>query len=184
MMNRTRRGRDENGKKRRWSRARKAAARWAREAKVHISAKKSKLQPSSVQGSLIEKMPGELKDEVLSHLGARDKLRLAVSSKGHLRMLGGKEGLEMLQEMIIAENEAIEQERLRQEEEKAEKEALEYEDRMQEAVNFFNEYNVRRRTHGVSYSSVAKKFKVLTGELRERVEESWCDSEDDYDWDY
>ena len=102
LKNCARRGRDENGKKLRWSRARKAAARWAREAKAHINAKKSKSQPSSLQGSLIERVPGEIRDEVLSHIGTCDKLSLAVSAKCHLRMLGGKERLEVLQEMVIA----------------------------------------------------------------------------------
>ena len=177
-----RRGRDANGRKLRWSKARKEAARKMRERRG----------TSGANFNLFEQLPSELGECVLGTLDRRDQLKMMTLSRRHVRRfsLERVNGLrnDIKEESQQRKREAYahwlkEQEarEARKREDEERKEATYY-DRLEEAKRYFVEVNLRRRIQGVSYKSVAKRFEVLTGDLREEVENSFISGDDHEDF--
>ena len=178
------RGRDANGKKMRWSAARKKAAKRARTVRDG--------QVCDTTNASWENLPVELWANIILYLEWEQELDMVTLSKKMMGKFGGKRGIGLIRSQIREKMEDWRKEQDRLEEKKRQlrkKEeedwALYYEDRMQEAIEYYIQNNYLKNIPGVSFQSVAKEYQVIKGDLKERVAEAWLDygeQEEDFDW--
>ena len=169
------RGRYPNGRKRRWTRAQKTAAKRARakewssvlsiarqwKCEREIAEGKSTTPTRSGVGKMGngkwgEELQWELWELILDNLSAVDRLSCVTSTKIMT------ERYEKGSELATLWGEASEEVQTVREEH--------YEQRVEEAVNYYMIHNVKLRQLGVCYRSVARQFRIGKPDLQEGVE--------------
>ena len=165
------RGRYPDGRKRRWTRARKSAAKKARVEEWLSIARQWKNEREVEEGRSTaptrggvgkmedgkwEELPWELWELVLSDLSAVDRLSCVTSTKAMVEKYGKGSELAALREEARDEAQT----------------ALEecYAQRIKAAVDYYILYNIELRQPAVSYKYVARRFKIAKPDLREEVE--------------
>ena len=168
------RGRYPDGRKRRWTRAQKTAAKQA-QAKERSSvlsiARQWKLEKETAEGKSTtptrggvgkmgngkwEELPWELWELVLNDLSAVDRLSCVTSTKAMMEKYGKGSELAALREEARDEAQTAQEEC--------------YAQRIKAAVDYYILYNIELRQPAVSYKYVARRFKIGKPDLREEVE--------------
>ena len=141
--------------------------------------------PTSVENLWLH-APKDVLEMVMSELNPRDGLRFLTCSKSLMMGLGGESRVRTQRELVreIIHDERIDEELQRMDE---------YERNLELATAYYRKHNIRLREPGVSYSSVAKLFKILRCELIAKVENAVeeemyeLDSDDEFgnpDWNW
>ena len=181
------RGRYPDGRKRRWTRAQKSAAKrarveewssvlsiarqWKRERE--IVEEKSTTPTRGGVGKVGdekwgEELPWELWELILGNLSAVDRLNCVISTKVMIERYEKESDLAMLRRKAREEIQTVREEC--------------YEQRVEEAVKYYMTHNVKLRQSGVSYKSVAKQFRIWRPDLQEGIEiQRHCDDDEDSD---
>ena len=157
-------GRYPDGGKRRWSRARKRAAKQARVEQWLSTArqwKNERKRRSTIPtccgiGKLVEELPWELWELVFSNLGAVDHLNCVTSTKAMIQKYEKGSKLAELRDDARYEIQIAREER--------------YARRVKAAVDYYILYNIELRQPGVGYRYVSKRFRVGRPDLQEEVE--------------
>ena len=169
------RGRYTDGRKRRWTRVQKTAAKrarakewssvlsiarqWKRERET-AEAKSTALTRGGVgkmgNGKWDEELPWELWELVFGNLSAVDRWNCVTSTKVMMERYEKGSKLAALREEAREEVQIAREER--------------YEQRVEEAVDYYMIHNVELRQPGVCYKSVARQFKIGKPDLQEGVE--------------
>ena len=169
------RGRYPDGRKRRWTRAQKSAAKraraeewssvlsiarqWKREREI---AKGKSTTPTRGgvgkvgNGKWGEELPWELWELILGNLSAADRLNCVTSMKVMMKRYEKESDLAMLRGEARQEIQTVREEH--------------YEQRVEEAVKYYMIHNVKLRQSGVSYRSVARQFRIGKPDLQEGIE--------------
>ena len=169
------RGRCPDGRKRRWTRAQKTAAKRVRAeewSSVLSMARQWKLEREIAEGKSttptrggvgkmgngkwVEELPWELWELIFDDLSAVDRLSCVTSTKAMMEKYG--EGSEL----------AALWEEARDEAQTAQEEC--YAQRIKAAVDYYIMYNIELRQPAVSYKYVARRFRIGKPDLREEVE--------------
>ena len=177
------RGRYPDGRKRRWTRAQKTVAKRARAeewSSVLSMARQWKREREFAEGKSTtptrggvgkmgngkwrEVLPWELWELILDNLSAVDRLSCVTSTKVMMERYEKGSDLAMLREEARQEVQTVREEC--------------YEQRVEEAVEYYMIHNVKLRQPGVCYRSVARQFRIGKPGLREGVE-IWRHGDDD-----
>ncbi len=114
------------------------------------------------EGSFFEALDPGLMDRVMVKLDSESALAVASTSRSQVELLGGDEVLQLFRQDIRDSR---------------------YQSKINEAAEYFEEFNLKRRYGGVSYKSVASLYGVAQNELRscveERAEEAMMESDSD-----
>ena len=174
------RGRYPDGRKRRWTRAQKSAAkrarveewmsaarRWKRQKEGEIGEEKSTTPTWGGVGKWVEELPWELWELVFDSLSAVDRLVCVTSAKVMIERYGKGADLATLREEARDEVQTAREER--------------YAQRVRGAVDYYIRNNIQLRQPGVSYRNVAKQFGIGRPSLQEGVEIylDYCRNDDD-----
>ena len=179
-------GRYPDGKKRRWTRAQKSAAKrarveewmsaarwWKKQNEKEIEERKSTTPTHGGVGKMgngkwREELPWELWELILDNLSAVDRLSCVTSTKVMMERYEKGSDLATLREEAREEVQTVREEC--------------YEQRVEEAVGYYMIHNVKLKQPGVCYRSVARQFRIGKPDLREGVE-IWRHGDDDEDSD-
>ena len=178
------RGRYPDGKKRRWTRAQKSAAKrarveewmsvarwWKKQNEKEIEERKSTTLTRGGVGKMgngkwREELPWELWELILDNLSAVNRLSCVTSTKVMMERYEKGSDLATLREEAREEVQTVREEC--------------YEQRVEEAVGYYMIHNVKLKQPGVCYRSVARQFRIGKPDLREGVE-IWRHGDDDED---
>ena len=165
------RGRYPDGRKRRWTRAKKSAVKktrveewlsiarqWKNEREIE---KRRSTTPTrggvgKMGNGKWEELPWELWELILDDLSAVDRLSCVTSTKAMMEKYGKGS------ELAALRGEARDEARTVQEEC--------YAQRIKAAVDYYILYNIELRQPAVSYKYVARRFRIGKPDLREEVE--------------
>ncbi len=111
---------------------------------------KSPAHRSWGEGSFFEALDPGLMGRVMVKLDSESALAVASTSRLQVELFGGDEMLQLFRQDIRDSR---------------------YQSKINEAAEYFEEFNLRRRYDGVSYKSVAHLYGVTPNELRSYVEE-------------
>ena len=161
------RGRYPDGRKRRWTRAKKNAAKKARveewlsiarqwKNEKEIKEKKSSTLTRGGVGKWVEELPWELWELVLGNLSAVDRLSCVTSTNVMMEKHEKGSKLAALREEARDEVQTAREER--------------YAQRVKAAVDYYIMYNIELRQPGAGYRYVARQFRIGKPDLQEGVE--------------
>ena len=161
------RGRYPDGRKRRWPRAKKNAAKKARveewlliarqwKKEKEIEEGKSTTPAHGGVGKWVEELPWEFWELVLGNLSVVDRLSYVTSTKV------------MMEKYEKGSKLAALREEARDEVQTAREEC--YAQRVKAAVDYYIIHNIELRQPGVCYKNIARQFRVGKPDLREGVE--------------
>ena len=163
------RGRYPDGRKRRWTRAQKSAAKrarveewmsaarwWKKQNERETREEESTTPTWGGVGKWVEELPWELWELVLGRLSAVDRLVCVTSAKMMVEKYGKGTELAMLREEARNEVQTAREER--------------YAQRVREAVDYYIVNNIQLRQPGISYRNVARQFGIGRPSLQEGVE--------------
>ena len=178
------RGRHPDGRKRRWTRAQKSAAKRARVEEWLSIARQWKDQKEEETGEdrsttptwggvgkWVEELPWELWELVFDSLDAVDRLVCVTSTKAMMEKYGKGAKLATLREEARDEVQTAREER--------------YAQRVRAAVDYYIINNIQLRQPGVSYRYVARQFGIGRPSLQEGVEarlDHYHNSDDNEDY--
>ena len=156
-------GRYPDGGKKRWSRARKRAAKQARVEQWLSMAKQWKVEKERRRtapaccgaGKWVDEFPWELWGLIFDNLSAVDRLSCVTSTKTMMKNYEKESELAELREDARIEVQLAREER--------------YAQRLKAAVNYYILYNIELRQPGVGYRYVSKRFRVGRPDLQEEV---------------
>ena len=163
------RGRYPDGRKRRWTRAQKSAAKrarveewlsiarqWKKQKKEETREEESTTPIWGGVGKWVEELPWELWELVFDNLSVVDRLVCITSAKVLIERYEKGVDLAILREEAREEVQTAREER--------------YAQRVRAAVDYFIINNIQLRQPGVSYRNVAKQFRIGKPSLQEGVE--------------
>ena len=172
-------GRDEFGRRLRWTRPQKKAAQEERQRKSLGRYRRPKsgelpphLTPKNCGLTFWATMPVDVRDYILQFLEPKTRANLMTSSRAMQNVFGMRRIKKLRRKSYRAKvqgwREDWEKRRAREEkhQEVLEERRRTYWIRLPQALSYFEEHNLVNKEHGVSYKSVARDFWVSQKDLR------------------